>query len=192
MATINYALKEISYKIVYYGCGMCGKTTNLQLIHDSLPGTAKGNLVSLATQQDRTLFFDFLPVDLGTINGLKARFQVYTTPGQSFYSATRKIVLRGADGVVFVADSQWDRMRENIESWQSLMTDLTEHGYDTRTMPIVVQYNKRDLPNVAPVEYLQKLLNPDGREWHASIAASGQGVINTLKAVSKSVLLRAA
>ena len=191
MATINYALKEISYKIVYYGCGMCGKTTNLQVIHNLLPGAAKGNLVSLATQQDRTLFFDFLPVDLGSINGLRARFQVYTTPGQSFYSATRKIVLRGADGVVFVVDSQWDRMRENLESWQSLTADLTEHGYDIRTMPIVIQFNKRDLPNVAPVEYLQKLLNPEERDWHASIASSGEGVINTLKAVSKSVLLRA-
>jgi len=191
MATINYALKEISYKIVYYGCGMCGKTTNLQIIHGLLPGSAKGNLVSLATQQDRTLFFDFLPVDLGSINGLRARFQVYTTPGQSFYSATRKIVLRGADGVVFVADSQWERMRENLESWQSLANDLAEHGYDIRTMPIVIQYNKRDLPNVAPVDYLDKLLNPDGREWHASIASSGEGVINTLKAVSKNVLLRA-
>jgi signal recognition particle receptor subunit beta len=191
MATINYALKEISYKIVYYGCGMCGKTTNLQVIHSLLPGAAKGNLVSLATQQDRTLFFDFLPVDLGSINGLRARFQVYTTPGQSFYSATRKIVLRGADGVVFVVDSQWERMRENLESWQSLTTDLAEHGYDITTMPIVVQYNKRDLPNVAPVDYLQRLLNPEERGWHASIASSGEGVINTLKAVSKSVLLRA-
>jgi mutual gliding-motility protein MglA len=191
MATINYALKEISYKIVYYGCGMCGKTTNLQVIHQVLPGACKGNLVSLATQQDRTLFFDFLPVDLGTIGGLKARFQVYTTPGQSFYSATRKIVLRGADGVVFVVDSQWDRMRENLESWQSLSSDLTDHGYDVNTMPIVVQYNKRDLPNVAPVDYLQKLLNPDGRDAYASIASSRRGVINTLKAVSKGVLLRA-
>ncbi|HEY3267899.1 MAG TPA: ADP-ribosylation factor-like protein [Armatimonadota bacterium] len=191
MATINYALKEISYKIVYYGCGMCGKTTNLQVIHGLLPGSAKGNLVSLATQQDRTLFFDFLPVDLGAINGLRARFQVYTTPGQSFYSATRKIVLRGADGVVFVVDSQWDRMRENLESWQSLVVDLTEHGYDPGKMPVVIQYNKRDLPNVAPVDYLQKLLNPEGRHWHSSIAASGEGVVNTLKSISKSVLLRA-
>lgn len=191
MATINYALKEISYKIVYYGCGMCGKTTNLQVIHQMLPGSAKGNLVSLATQQDRTLFFDFLPVDLGSIGGLKARFQVYTTPGQSFYSATRKIVLRGADGVVFVVDSQWDRMKENLESWQSLATDLGEHGYSLDTMPVVVQYNKRDLPNVAPVEYLQELMNPEGREWYSSIASSGQGVINTLKAISKGVLLNA-
>lgn len=192
MATINYALKEISYKIVYYGCGMCGKTTNLQVIHGLLPGSAKGNLVSLATQQDRTLFFDFLPVDLGSINGLRARFQVYTTPGQSFYSATRKIVLRGADAVVFVVDSQWERMRENLESWQNLGTDLAEHGYDINTMPIVLQYNKRDLPNTAPVAYLDRLLNPEQRERHASIASSGEGVINTLKAVSKNVLLRAA
>lgn len=191
MATINYALKEVSYKIVYYGCGMCGKTTNLQVIHDILPGQAKGNLVSLATQQDRTLFFDFLPVDLGSIGGLKARFQVYTTPGQSFYSATRKIVLRGADGVVFVVDSQWDRMKENLASWQSLAVDLSEHGYSIETMPIVIQYNKRDLPNVAPVDYLEKLLNPDGRLSYSSIASSGQGVVNTLKAISKQVLLSA-
>jgi signal recognition particle receptor subunit beta len=191
MATINYALKEVSYKIVYYGCGMCGKTTNLQVIHDILPGQSKGNLVSLATQQDRTLFFDFLPVDLGSIGGLKARFQVYTTPGQSFYSATRKIVLRGADGVVFVVDSQWDRMKENLASWQSLAVDLSEHGYSIETMPIVIQYNKRDLPNVAPVDYLEKLLNPDGRLAYSSIASSGQGVVNTLKAISKQVLLSA-
>jgi mutual gliding-motility protein MglA len=191
MATINYALKEISYKIVYYGCGMCGKTTNLQVIHRILPNSAKGNLVSLATQQDRTLFFDFLPVDLGSVNGLKARFQVYTTPGQSFYSATRKIVLRGADGVVFVVDSQWDRMRENLESWQGLGIDLNEHGLNIDEIPIVVQYNKRDLGNTAPVEYLQKLLNPEGRQSFSSIASSGEGVVNTLKAISKGVLLRA-
>ena len=191
MATINYALKEISYKIVYYGCGMCGKTTNLQVIHNVLPNSAKGNLVSLATQQDRTLFFDFLPVDLGSVNGLKARFQVYTTPGQSFYSATRKIVLRGADGVVFVADSQWDRMRENLESWQSLGTDLAEHGMVIGDMPIVIQYNKRDLANTAPVDYMEKLLNPDGRKSFSSIASSGEGVVNTLKAISKGVLIRA-
>lgn len=191
MATINYALKEISYKIVYYGCGMCGKTTNLQVIHKILPDSAKGNLVSLATKQDRTLFFDFLPVDLGTVNGLKARFQVYTTPGQAFYSATRKIVLRGADGVVFVADSQWDRMRANLESWQSLAADLAEHGYAMSDTPIVIQYNKRDLPNTAPVAYLEKLLNPEGRNTFSSIAASGEGVVNTLKAISKEVLMRA-
>jgi signal recognition particle receptor subunit beta len=191
MATINYALKEISYKIVYYGCGMCGKTTNLQVIHRILPSSAKGNLVSLATQQDRTLFFDFLPVDLGSVNGLKAKFQVYTTPGQSFYSATRKIVLRGADGIVFVADSQWDRMRENLESWNGLGMDLTEHGLSMKDLPIVVQYNKRDLPNTAPVEYMEKLLNPEGRQSYSSIACSGEGVVNTLKAISKGVLIRA-
>lgn len=191
MATINYALKEVSYKIVYYGCGMCGKTTNLQVIHQVLPSSAKGNLVSLATQQDRTLFFDFLPVDLGAVNGLKARFQVYTTPGQSFYSATRKIVLRGADGVVFVVDSQWDRMRENLESWKSLTSDLAEHGLGLDQLPIVVQYNKRDLANTAPVSYLDKLLNPEGRQAYSSIATTGEGVINTLKAISKGVLIRA-
>src|SRR4026209_2484649 len=159
MTFINYASREINCKIVYYGPGLCGKTTNLQWIYDKVNPKSKGKLVSLATETERTLFFDFLPLELGTIRGFKTRFHLYTVPGQVFYDASRKLILKGADGVVFVADSQIERMEANIESLDNLRLNLTEQGYNLDKLPYVIQYNKRDLPNVAPVDELRQLLN---------------------------------
>src|SRR5512135_3106344 len=162
MTFINYAAREINCKIVYYGPGLCGKTTNLQWIYDKTNPQAKGKLISLATETDRTLFFDFLPLDLGTVRGFKTRFHLYTVPGQVFYDASRKLILKGVDGVVFVADSQIARMEANIESLENLRTNLAEQGYSLDKVPYVIQYNKRDMPSVASVEELQQLLNPNG------------------------------
>src|SRR6266478_3241263 len=150
MAIINYAQKVINFKVVYYGPGVAGKTANLQHIHRSLPGDSKGNMISLAAGDDRTLFFDFLPVSALTVRGFTAKFQLYTVPGQVYYNMTRKLVLRGCDGLVFVADSQWDRLRENVESLRNLDDNLKEYGLDLATTPHVIQYNKRDLGSVAP------------------------------------------
>jgi signal recognition particle receptor subunit beta len=188
MSFINYSAREINCKIVYYGPGLCGKTTNLQYIYNKTSPAAKGKMISLATETERTLFFDFLPLSLGEIRGFKTRFHLYTVPGQVFYDASRKLILKGVDGVVFVADSQVERMEANIESLENLRANLKEHGYDLDTIPYVIQYNKRDLPNAAPVEELRRLLNPKGVPDFEASATTGQGVFDTLKAVAKLVI----
>ena len=221
MSFINFAAREINCKIVYYGAGLGGKTTNLQHIYQKTAEQQKGKMISLATETERTLFFDFLPVDLGTIRGFKTRFHLYTVPGQVYYNASRKLILKGVDGIVFVADSQIERMEANQEAMQNLYDNMTEYGYDLRQLPFIVQYNKRDLPNAAAVADLQASLNPGWEvedaarhrvipdpahpgetlvnrlptgEWveHApyfeAVAVSGEGVFDTLKAVSKLVL----
>lgn len=188
MSFINYGQREINCKIVYYGPGLCGKTTNLQWIYQRTAPDAKGKMISLATEQDRTLFFDFLPLSLGEIRGFKTRFHLYTVPGQVFYDASRKLILKGVDGVVFVADSQIERMEANMESLENLQGNLAEQGYQLEKLPFVVQYNKRDLPNIAPVEELRELLNPAGLPDYEAVASKGTGVFDTLRAVAKSVL----
>jgi len=188
MSFINYMAREINCKIVYYGPGLCGKTTNLQYIYERTNPSAKGKLISLATETERTLFFDFLPLSLGEIRGFKARFQLYTVPGQVFYDASRKLILKGVDGVVFVADSQIERAEANIESIENLKTNLSEQGYQLEKLPFVMQYNKRDLPNVADVAELRELLNPTGVPEYEAVARTGVGVFETLKAVAKLVL----
>ena len=160
MSMINYASREINCKLVYYGPGLGGKTTNLEHVYTKVNPAARGKLISLATETERTLFFDFLPVDLGTVRGFKTRFHLYTVPGQVYYNASRKLILKGVDGVVFVADSQLERMEANIESMQNLYDNMAEYGYDLTKIPFVVQYNKRDLPNAAPLKDLQASLNP--------------------------------
>jgi len=218
---INYASREINCKIVYYGPGLGGKTTNLEFIYGKVKPDTRGKLISLATETERTLFFDFLPVDLGTIRGFKTRFHLYTVPGQVYYNASRKLILKNVDGVVFVADSQLDRTEANLESMQNLYDNMAEYGYDLTKMPFVIQYNKRDLSNAAPLQQLQENLNPGWEvedpsrqiltpdpyhanenlteqiatgEWvgHApyfeAVAVQGDGVFDTLKAVSKLVL----
>jgi len=189
MSFINYSAREINCKIVYYGPGLGGKTTNLQYIYDKTNPQAKGKMISLATETERTLFFDFLPLSLGEIKGFKTRFHLYTVPGQVFYDASRKLILKGVDGVVFVADSQIERMEANIDSMENLKQNLKEHGYDIERIPLVIQYNKRDLPNAAPVEELRKVLNPNGVPDFEAVAPKGIGVFDTLKAVVKLVLI---
>ena len=188
MSFINYSSREISCKIVYYGPGLCGKTTNLQHIYQKTNPDVKGKMISLATETERTLFFDFLPLALGEIRGFKTRFHLYTVPGQVFYDASRKLILKGVDGVVFVADSQIERMEANVESLDNLRVNLKEQGYDLGKIPYVVQYNKRDLPNAASLEELHRLCNPTGVPEFEACAATGQGVFETLKAVAKGVL----
>jgi mutual gliding-motility protein MglA len=192
MSIINYAAKVINFKVVYYGPGMAGKTANLQYIHRCLPDTNKGKMISLATGDDRTLFFDFLPVSAMSVRGFTTRFQLYTVPGQTHYNMTRKLVLRGVDGVVFVADSQWERLRENVESLRNLDENLKEYGLSLTTTPHVVQYNKRDLGHVAPVDYLEYLLNRGTQRVPSfeGVAVSGTGVFDTLNTVSRMVLVR--
>jgi hypothetical protein len=221
MSMINYASREINCKIVYYGPGLGGKTTNLEHVYAKVTPDTRGKLISLATETERTLFFDFLPVDLGTIRGFKTRFHLYTVPGQVYYNASRKLILKGVDGLVFVADSQIERMEANQEAMQNLYDNMTEYGYDITRMPFVIQYNKRDLPNAAPIRELQAALNPGWEitdtsrqrpapdpyhagehlieqvptgEWveratyFEAVAVTGDGVFDTLKAVSKMVL----
>ncbi|HEX5409302.1 MAG TPA: ADP-ribosylation factor-like protein [Gemmatimonadaceae bacterium] len=221
MSMINYASREINCKIVYYGPGLGGKTTNLEHVYGRVQPNTRGKLISLATETERTLFFDFLPVDLGTIRGFKTRFHLYTVPGQVYYNASRKLILKNVDGVVFVADSQMDRMEANQEAMQNLYDNMQEYGYDVTAIPFVMQYNKRDLPNAAPVSELQALLNPgwevrdttkhrvapdpyhagenlvsriptgewvERAPWFEAVAVTGDGVFDTLKAVSKLVL----
>ena len=221
MSMINYASREINCKLVYYGPGLGGKTTNLEHVYGKVQPNTRGKLISLATETERTLFFDFLPVDLGTIRGFKTRFHLYTVPGQVYYNASRKLILKGVDGIVFVADSQVERMEANIESMQNLYDNMSEYGYDLTKLPFVVQFNKRDLPNASPIKDLQASLNPgwpvaavekqkvtpdpvfQGEflvsqlptgEWverapaHEAVAITGEGVFETLKAVSKLVL----
>jgi hypothetical protein len=221
MSMINYASREINCKLVYYGPGLGGKTTNLEHVYKKVAPSTRGKLISLATETERTLFFDFLPVDLGTIRGFKTRFHLYTVPGQVYYNASRKLILKGVDGVVFVADSQIDRMEANQESMQNLYDNMAEYGYDLTKMPFVIQYNKRDLPTAASISELQQALNPGWEvaeaarqrlspdpyhageyltsqlgtgEWierathFEAVAVTGEGVFDTLKAISKLVL----
>ncbi len=188
MTFINYASREINCKIVYYGPGLCGKTTNLQYIYDKTNPNAKGKLISLATETDRTLFFDFLPLELGTVRGFRTRFHLYTVPGQVFYDASRKLILKGVDGVIFVADSQVERMDANVESVENLQANLKTQGYDMNTIPFVLQLNKRDLPNVAPVDEMKQLLMRRDQPVFEAVASKGPGVFETLKGVAKLVL----
>ncbi len=188
MSFINYASREINCKIVYYGPGLGGKTTNLQFIYAKTNPSNKGQLISLATETDRTLFFDFLPLDLGTVRGFRTRFHLYTVPGQVFYDASRKLILKGVDGVVFVADSQEARMDANVESLENLKVNLRENGFDLMTIPYVLQFNKRDLPTAVPVETMHRLLNVKGEQEFEAVAPTGVGVFETLKAVAKLVL----
>lgn len=188
MVLFNAATKELTAKIVYYGPGLCGKTTNLQHIYDSLPGDGRGKMLSLATQTDRTLFFDFLPIELGTIRGMKTRIQLYTVPGQVFYDATRKLVLRGADAVVFVADSQAPMLESNRESFQNLIDNLKEQGTDLEKLPHVIQWNKRDTPNALPIDVLEREVNRFGAPTFEGCATRGEGVRETLTGVAKLVL----
>jgi len=221
MSMINYASREINCKIVYYGPGLGGKTTNLEVVYGKIQPETRGKLISLATETDRTLFFDFLPVDLGTIRGFKTRFHLYTVPGQVYYNASRKLILKGVDGIVFVGDSQVDRMEANQEAMQNLYDNMAEYGYDLTRMPFVIQYNKRDLPNASPIKDLQAALNPgwevtelvkmrptpdpihtgenlveqlstgewvERAQYFEAVAVSGDGVFDTLKAISKLVL----
>jgi mutual gliding-motility protein MglA len=188
MSFINYSSREINCKIVYYGPGLCGKTTNLQYIYNKTNPEAKGKMISLATETERTLFFDFLPLSLGEIRGFRTRFHLYTVPGQVFYDASRKLILKGVDGVVFVADSQIERIEANIESLENLKDNLEEQGYNLEKIPYVVQYNKRDLPNASPVAELEEILNPRNVVNFEAVATKGLGVFDTLKAVAKLVL----
>ena len=189
MVLFNYATKELTAKIVYYGPGLCGKTTNLQFIHENLPGKVKGKMLSLATKTDRTLFFDFLPLDLGEIRGMKTRVQLYTVPGQVFYNETRKLVLKGVDGVVFVADSQNKMLSPNVEAFKNLQENLKGHGISLAELPHVIQFNKRDLPNLSSIEEINAGVNLYNAPFYESVATTGIGVKDTLNAITKLVLL---
>jgi mutual gliding-motility protein MglA len=191
MSTINFAAREINCKIVYYGPGMSGKTTNLKHVFTKVPGHLRGEMISLATEDERTLFFDFLPLDLGSVQGFKTRFHLYTVPGQVFYNASRKLILRGVDGIVFVADSAPNRLRANAESMRNLRENLVEHGLDIKTIPMILQINKRDLEGALPVEMIRAVIDPKGElNITEASAHEGKGVFETLKAVSKLVLER--
>jgi signal recognition particle receptor subunit beta len=189
MTFINYAAREINCKLVYYGPGLGGKTTNIKFVYEKTNPNAKGKLISLATETDRTLFFDFLPLDLGEIRGFRTRFHLYTVPGQVFYDASRKLILKGVDGVVFVADSQAARMDANLESLKNLELNLKEQGYDLKSIPYVLQFNKRDLPTAMPVEEMKKALHYKQEPIFEAIANKGTGVFETLKMIAKMVLL---
>ena len=188
MSFINYSSREINCKLVYYGPGLCGKTTNLHYIYAKTSPDAKGKMISLATETDRTLFFDFLPLDLGTVRGFKTRIHLYTVHGQVFYDASRKLILRGVDGIVFVADSQQERMDANVEALDNLMSNLTEHGYDFNKIPYVLQLNKRDLPNILPVDSLSQELRKKNEAVVEAVAFQGVGVFETLKEIARQVL----
>lgn len=188
MVQINFAKREINCKLVYYGPGLSGKTTNLEVVHKKAPASKKGELTSIATEGDRTLFFDYMPLELGKVGGMNTKFQLYTVPGQVYYNATRKLVLQGADGVVFVADSQPDKMDENLESFQNLEENLREQGLDPKTIPMVLQWNKRDLPNVLTPEELDAKMNKYGAPTFEAVAVTGDGVFPTLKKLAQIVL----
>ena len=188
MSMINYASREINCKVVYYGTGLGGKTTNLEYVYSRVNPDTTGKMISLATETDRTLFFDFLPIDLGEVRGFKTRFHLYTVPGQVYYNASRKLILKGVDGIIFVADSQEERSEANIEAMHNLFENLESYGYKLETIPFVIQYNKRDLPNTLPTEDLRAQLNPMGVSDFEGVATEGTGVFDTLKAVSKAVV----
>ena len=188
LSFINFAAREINCKIVYYGAGLGGKTTNLQMIYQKTADQQKGKMISLATETERTLFFDFLPLDLGSVRGFKTRIHLYTVPGQVFYDASRKLILRGVDGIVFVADSQEQRMDANVEALDNLMANLKEHGYDFNKIPYVLQLNKRDLPNILPVDMLATELRKKSEPIIEAVAFQGVGVFETLKEIAKQVL----
>jgi signal recognition particle receptor subunit beta len=188
MVQINFALKEVNCKIVYYGPGMSGKTTNLEVVHQKAPEENKGELTSISTDGDRTLFFDFMPLDLGNVAGMRTKFQLYTVPGQVYYNSTRKLVLQGVDGVIFIADSDPEKVQENIESYDNLVENLREYGKDIREVPHVIQYNTRDLPNAMSVEALDKAMNKFGVPTFEAVAATGEGVFPTLKVLAGMVL----
>ena len=190
MSVINYSSREITFKIVYYGTGLGGKTTNLKVIYNKVSPDQKGKMISLATEMDRTLFFDFLPMDIGSVKGFKTKFQLYTVPGQIYYNASRKLILKGVDGIVFVADSQVERYEDNIESIDNLLENLQEHSLKIEDIPFVLQYNKRDLPNISSLDDLQKSINPWNVPYFEAVATQGIGVFETLKAVSKMILQR--
>ncbi len=188
MSMINYASREINCKIVYYGTGLGGKTTNLEYIYSRVNPDTKGKMISLATETERTLFFDFLPIDLGEVRGFKTRFHLYTVPGQVYYNASRKLILKGVDGVIFVADSQAERMEANVEAMHNLYENLESYGYDLTQIPFAIQYNKRDLSNAMAVEELRAQLNPAGVSDYEGVAIEGKGVFETLGSVSKLVV----
>jgi mutual gliding-motility protein MglA len=188
MSMINYASREINCKIVYYGTGLGGKTTNLEYIYSKVNPETKGKMISLATETERTLFFDFLPIDLGEVRGFKTRFHLYTVPGQVYYNASRRLILKGVDGIVFVADSQASRAEANIESMHNLYENLETYGYDLQSIPFSIQYNKRDLPDILPVEELRAQINPMGVPDFEATAIEGKGVFETLSSVSKLVV----
>ncbi len=188
MVTFNYAAREVIAKIVYYGPGLCGKTTNLEELHKKMAPQNRGKMLSLATETDRTLFFDLLPVDLGTIGGYRTKMQLYTVPGQTYYNNTRKLVLKGADGVVFVADSQASQMEANIESYNNLAENLKENGLDMQTIALVIQWNKQDLPNLAAMEEMESRINPRKAPTCKAVAFKGEGVLETFKLISREVM----
>jgi signal recognition particle receptor subunit beta len=188
VSLINYSSREINCKIVYYGPGLCGKTTNLQHIYSRVPQETRGKMISLATEMDRTLFFDFLPLELGQIRGFRTRFHLYTVPGQVYYNASRKLILKGVDGLVFVADSQIDRFEANVESYMNMLDNLTEQDLTIEKIPFVMQYNKRDLPRVVPIDDLERELNPRKAPFFEAVAVRGTGVFDTLKVACKLVL----
>ncbi len=188
MSLINYSSREINCKIVYYGPGLCGKTTNIQYVYNKVAPETKGKLITLATEMDRTLFFDFLPLELGTVRGFKTRFHLYTVPGQVYYDASRKLILRGVDGIVFVADSQMSRYDANIESLYNLHENLEEYNLQVEELPFVIQYNKRDMPEIIGLEDLEEELNPEGYPSLEAVAINGVGVFDTLKTVAKGIL----
>jgi signal recognition particle receptor subunit beta len=188
MSMINYASREINCKIVYYGTGLGGKTTNLEYIYSRVNPETKGKMISLATETERTLFFDFLPIDLGEIRGFKTRFHLYTVPGQVYYNASRRLILKGVDGIVFVADSQATRAEANIESMHNLYENLETYGYDLQTIPFAIQYNKRDMTSILPAEELRAQINPMGVPDFEAVAIEGKGVFETLSTVSKLVV----
>jgi signal recognition particle receptor subunit beta len=188
MSMINYASREINCKVVYYGSGLGGKTTNLEYVYSRVSPDIKGKMISLATETERTLFFDFLPIDLGEIRGFRTRFHLYTVPGQVYYNASRRLILKGVDGLIFVADSQRSRLEANIEAMHNLYENMESYGYDVETIPFVLQYNKRDLPDTMPVDELRSVLNPMGVQDYEAVAIEGDGVFQTLSAVSKMVV----
>lgn len=190
MSFINYSTREINCKIVYYGPGLCGKTTNLLYIYKKTNPDSKGKMISLATETERTLFFDFLPLSLGSIRGFKVRFHLYTVPGQVFYDASRKLILRGVDGVIFVADSQMERMEANIESMENLRKNLKDQGFSLEGLPFSIQYNKRDIADIVPVDEMNRVLNPKGVHYFEAVATTGTGVFDTLKEIAKQVILQ--
>jgi len=190
MANLNYNSKELNLKIVYYGTGLCGKTTNLRSIYAAFPQERKGKMMSLATELDQTLFFDFLPLDMGSIKGWKSRFHLFTVPGQVYYNVSRKLVLRGVDGLVFVVDSQEERLEENVESFNNLRDNLQSYGLNLKDIPMVIQYNKRDLPNIIPIADLQLYINRDGYTYFEAVALRGIGVFDTLKSICQKTVLK--